>query len=203
MRTKTGRLRPLALTVVIALTAACSGAGASPGGGGRGTTANPTETLPPIATSGTPTAGTTPGGVAKPDPCKLLTTDELTAQVGVDIGAGALDPFTSATGLAGPNRAYCTWIPTNTQVFRSVTLVIDWVGAGTTADYESGRVATAKTETGIGDDAYLLLASSTGSNSTLAFRKAGLYGTLNAGGADWLPSESQMVALARLAASRM
>lgn len=196
------RLGSIALAAAIATAVACSSVATTPTGGG-GSSANPSEAGSPAASPAAEPSASSPEGAAKPDPCKLVTLDELKTTVGVEFGDGVIDPFTAASDLTTPMRAYCTWTPADTTVFDSVTFVVEWVNASTTDTYTAFRVATSKAEPGIGDDAYANLGDGPGVDTSLRFKKGDFYVTLNAGGQLWTVTEDQLVFLAKAAASRM
>ena len=188
----------LAALVIVALWA-CTGAApgtgpgtATPGGGGEATAG------PGQATTGSDQEGGA-GSATRPDPCSLLTVDDLKAQLDLDFQSGVLDPISAGVGLAGSARAYCTWNPLKSDVFYTVTLVIYW----SVSEFEADRPPNAKPAPGIGDDAYLVIGSGPGTNSSVSFKRGPWYLVLNMSGADWQPTETQLTEVAKLAVSRL
>jgi hypothetical protein len=184
--------------LVIVAVSACSVAGpgaGTPAGGGEATGAGQTPGSDQTSDAGSAT---------RPDPCSLLTPDELKTQLDVDFQPGVLDPISAASGLGGILKAYCTWNPQQSDVFRSVSLTIHATGTDAPANFEAGRtVGNTKPAPGVGDDAYLILGSGPGTNFTVSFKKGPWYLDLTMSGADWQPTETQLTELAQLAAARL
>ena len=193
------------LVVLLVVLAACSGASPGTGGGSTpagGATTTPTEAAP---------AGGGPGasdavGQAKPDPCTLLTPDEVKAAIGADVDKGQLDPISSQPGgLTSFFKAYCTWTPLKRDtIFRNVTVVIHGKGADVVQAYDSTRsAANAAPLPGVGDDAYILHGSQAGDNYAVQMKKDPWYIEINVSGADLVPTDAQLTELAKAVAGRL
>jgi hypothetical protein len=197
----------LAVLAALAIIAVSACSGAAPGA----TTAGEATVASSQTTTGSDQGGDA-GTATKPDPCSLLKPDELKAQLDVDFQPGVLDPISTAGGLAGYFKAYCTWNPQKADVFLNVTVVIypsgefyqpDQCTAYTLTDSGNVCTSTPKPATGIGDDAYMVFGSGPGANFAVSFKKSQWYLDMNLSGADWQPTETQMSELAKLAASRV
>lgn len=191
------------LGVVLLAIGACSASQTptSGGGGGNGGGSSPQATA---GGGSTAAAGATDYGVpVKPDPCTIVSTDEFKAQFGWPMKPGQLDPFSTAGGLALPQRAYCTFYPQDASVFNSVTIVIDYNNAARQSDYDTAKThPSASPASGIGDKAFMAV-NGAGNDSTVHFFKSGWYVELNAGGAAWAPTADQLTAICTLIASRL
>lgn len=191
-------LAALAANTILAL-AGCTGASPATGSGtavAGGETKSPAEQS---QASAGPDQSTGSGSLTLPDPCSLMTADELKAQLNRDFAVGVLDPMSAASGRAGVGRSFCTWNPPKSDALYTATLVV----YANVAGFEADRPPTAKPASGIGDDAYLVLGSGAGANNSVSFKKGPWYLVLNMSGADWQPTETQMTAVAKLAASRL
>ncbi len=180
-------IRPqVAMVALVLLLAACSGAAtyASQSGGGT-----------PAASAGA-NVGATAGGAAKPDPCTLLTADELKAQLGTDFTAGQLD---ANTDLSGPGAPACHWAPQKVTAYDIVTLSIETLDESAKSLFDYGRgQAGARPAAGVGDDAYLDVIGS------LSFTKGPWHLVLVIGaGSQRQTTDKQMIDLAKLVAARL
>jgi len=191
--------RAVLAAVAIIAVSACSVAGppgaGTPAVGGEATAAGQTPGSDQASDAGSETM---------PDPCTLLTPDELKTQLDIDFQPGVLDPIHAESGLGGFLQAYCTWNPQQSDTYRSVTLIIHPTGSDAPANFEAGRtLGDTKPAPGVGDDAYLIIGSGPGTNFAVAFKKGPWYLDLTMSGADWQPSETQLTELAELAAARL
>jgi hypothetical protein len=199
---RSGAIRGTLLVVVVLAIGACSASQApAPGGGSNGGGSTPQATAGGGSSAG---AGATDYGVpAKPDPCTIVTADEFKAKFGWAVKPGRLDPFSTAGGLALPQRAYCTFYPQDASVFNDATIVIDYNNTARQSDYDTARTQPdASPVSGIGDKAFQIVHEA-GNDSTVHFFKGGWYVELNAGGSAWAPTADQLTAIAKLIASRL
>jgi len=192
-------IRPqVAVAALVLLLAACSGAATGSSQTGGGPPAASAGAAAGAATGGTPAArtGATAGGAAKPDPCTLLTADELKGQLGADFMAGKLDPNTD---LSGPGAPECHWNPQKVTAYDIVTLSIETLDESAKSQFDYGRGQTgARPASGVGDDAYL------GVIGSLSFTKGPWLLVLVIGvGSQRQTTDQQMIALAKLAVSRL
>ena len=176
-------IRPqVAMVALVLLLAACSGAATHASQSGGGT--SPAR------------AGATAAGATKPDPCTLLTADELKGQFGADFMAGQLD---ANTDLSGPGTPACHWDPQKVSAYDIVTLSIETLDESAKSLFDYGRGQTgARAASGVGDDAYLDAIGS------LSFTKGPWHLVLVIGaGSQRQTTDQQMIDLAKLVAARL
>ena len=147
----------LAIALGLALVG-CSGAsgtpasGAAGGAGGSGSNGGGAATSTPASGGG---ASTGNGAAVVPDPCTLLTPDEIKAQFGVEVAA------TGASGAsAGAASPQCTWQATAiNQPLAGVDLTIEKLDPGF-FDYSRNAAANHVDVAGLGDGAFFSAPSS-------------------------------------------
>ena len=127
--------------------AAPTAAGGAGGGGGGGGVATPTP-----ATGGGGGGG---GAAVVPDPCTLLTADEIKAQFGVEVATTG--PSGAGAGAASPQ---CTWQATAiNQPLAGVDLTIEKLDPGF-FDYSRNAATNHVDVAGLGDGAFFAAPSS-------------------------------------------
>jgi hypothetical protein len=181
--------------------AACSGSGSGSTSAAGTAAAGEPETPGSSAAAG----GAVSFPLGKPDPCTLLTTDDLKQQLGFDYQEGVLDPVSTAGGEGGEfNESYCTWNPKDPKNLNTVTLVIHGPATDAKDSFAAAMTGTGVVVvSGIGDDAYIVHGSQAGSNFSVSFEKGPYVLDFNASGPDWVPTDAELTGVAKAAAARL
>lgn len=198
-------MRRAILTALLATVVGACAAAVAPDAGGATTGAGgePTGAAPGATNAGGGTGSSF--ALGKPDPCTLLTTDDLKQQLGFEYQQGVLDPVSTAGGEGGEFfESYCTWNPKDPKNFNTVTLVIHGPATDAGDTFKTNKsLPNAVAAPGIGDDAYVVHGSGPGANFSVSFNKGPYYLDLNASGPDWVPTDAELTGVAKAAAARL